>query len=135
MAIFLPSSIEDMDVLSVYENWKAIGQEVSIAIVAAVPPQLITPFGGRRWLDEWIPPPRNKQQINRLRATLFDAILTTLRALREMHITSLVGHGGGTIVAMATLSKDLREAAFKHRKTSADKAKQLDEIAQFIEHV
>ena len=124
-----------MDDLSVYEDWKAVGKEVSIAISAAVPPQLITPFGGRRWLDEWIPPPRNKQQIHRLRATLFDAILITLRALRETHITSLVGHGEGAIVAMATLSKDLREAAFKHRKTSADETKQLDEIAQSIEHV
>ena len=121
--------------MSIHENGKAIVKEVSITIVAAVPPQLITPFGGRRWLDEWIPPPRNKQQINRLRATLLDAILTTLRDLRETQITSIVGHGEGAIIAMATLSKDLREAAFKHRRTSADETKHLDEIAQSVEHV
>ena len=96
-------------------------------IVAAVPPQLATPVGGRRWLDEWIPPQRNKQQINKLRATLFDAILTTLRALRETHTANLVGHGEGAIVIMATLSNELREAAFKHRKTSIEETKQLEE--------
>ena len=134
MALFLPSSIKDMEDLDVYEDWKAVGKEIYLSVAAALPPQLATPFGGRRWLDEWVPPPRNKQQTTRHRATLFDAILLTLRSLREIHATCLVGHGEGAIVVMATLSADLRDSAYKHRKVSAEETKRLEEIAQGIEH-
>ena len=111
-----------------------MGKAIYLSIVAALPPQLATPFGGRRWMDEWTSPPRNRMLITKYRFTLFDAILTTLRSLREVHALSLVGHGEGAIVVMATLSADLREAAFKHRKVPAEETKQLGDIAQSIEH-
>ena len=51
-AIFLPSHIEDMNDLTMYEDWKVLGKGIQIEVVAALPPQLVTAFGGRRWLDE-----------------------------------------------------------------------------------
>ena len=90
-----------------------LGKEITIEVVAALPPQLATPFGGRRWLGEIIPHPRNKQVITRLKYILLDGVLATLGALTDLMVTSLVSHGEGAIIILATLHSDIRRQAYK----------------------
>ena len=92
-SVFLPSFLEDMDDLTLYEEFAVVGKDVRFHMAAVVPPQLATAFGGRRWLDEWVPPPRNRNTVNKLRLTMFDAILVALRAIQELCVHSVVGHG------------------------------------------
>ena len=131
----LPSHIEDMDDLVIYEEWKVLGKGICIEITAALPPQLATAFGGRRWLDEWIPPPRNKQVVTRLRTTLMDAVLSALRAVREVHANAIIGHGEGAVVAMGALSESIRNQACKDRRVPSHEAERLEECATSLCHV
>ena len=73
-----------MDDLTLYEEFTVVGKDVRFHMAAVAPPQLATAFGGRRWLDEWVPPLRNCNAINKLRLTLFDAILVALRVVQEL---------------------------------------------------
>ena len=58
-AVLLPSYLEDSENYSTCEEFKVLGKNVRLEVAAVVPPQLATAYGGRRWLDEWMPPPRN----------------------------------------------------------------------------
>ena len=80
-AVFLPSYLEDSENFSIYEEFKVLGKNIRLEVAAVVPPQLATAYGGRRWLDEWTPPPRNRGIINKHRLTLLDAVLVELRAI------------------------------------------------------
>ena len=37
-----------MNDLTMYEDWKVLGKGIQIEVVAALPPQLVTAFGGRK---------------------------------------------------------------------------------------
>ena len=111
-----------MNDLTIYEDWKVLGGGLQIEDVAALPPQLVTAFGGRRWLNEWVPPPRNKQVITRLRNTFMDAVLVTLRSLCEVCANSIIGHGEGAEIAMATLSEENRKPVYIDRRVPGHEA-------------
>ena len=115
-----------MNDLRMYEDWKVLGKGIQIEVVAALPPQLVTAFGGRRWLDEWVPPPRNRQVITRLRNTLMDAVLVTLRSLCAVCANSIIGHGEGAVIVMATLSEEIRKRAYIHRRVPGHEAELED---------
>lgn len=123
-----------MSDLTMYEGWEVFGRGIQIEVVAALPPHLLTAFGGRRWLDEWVPPPRNRQVITRLRNTLMDAVLVTLRSICEVCANSIIGHGEGAIFVMATLSAEIRKLAYTDRRVLGHEAEKLEECATSLCH-
>ena len=92
-------------------------------------------LGIRRRLEAYSPPPRSKSFIKKLRAAVLDGILTTLRAIKEVSVTSMIGHGEGAVIAMAVLSEDLRKEAYAMRRVPDGERVALEDIARALSHV
>ena len=76
-------------------------------------PPIILPTEGRRWLEEYAVPPRNKVTCRKMRHALLDGVLLTLRAQVTLAVTSLMGYGEGAIILMGVLSPEVCAAAYR----------------------
>ena len=68
--------------------------------------------------------------IAKLRYILLDGVLATLRALLDLMVTSLVCHGEGAIIVLATLHPDIRRQAYKERKVPESESRKLEEVGE-----
>ena len=107
--MFLPSFIEDSADLDKLEGYKVIGKGITLESVVVLQPPRVEAMGTRRWFEPYTPPPRSKQAIKKLRSVVLDGILTTLRAIREVAVMAVIGHGEGAVISMAIASEELRK--------------------------
>ena len=112
-----------------------VGKDISLEVVVVAKPQIMTPRLGRRWFEESILPPRNKQVMRRLRLSALDAVLALLRAYRDSRMEPAVGHGEGAVVAIMALNADIRKATCSERKVQESEQFELELTAVAIKHV
>ena len=132
-AVMLPPRIGDLlDPDSLY-GYTLVGKDVRLVCEVVIQPPLVSALGGRRSLEEYAPPPRSKALQRKYRTTLLDGVLLTLRTLAQAASTAAVGFGEGSIVLMATLSPELRTAAYTERKVAESERRDLEEVGKALE--
>jgi hypothetical protein len=135
VCLLLPGNISDLEDLDKFEEFAFIGKNIRLTGNAAVTPPLVTPFSGRRWLEEYEAPPRSKSTQNKLRSTYLDAVIAVLRSLSDAALTSVLSFGEGGLVAAGLLSPEVRQAAYKERRVAELEASPLEAMAAVLDHV
>ena len=97
----IPNFVEELEELDKLDGHQVIGKNVSLKVEAVIQPQVLTTTLGRRWLETYTPPPRNKQVQKRFRLTLLDGVLVVCRMLRDAFMTDLIALGEGSISRVA----------------------------------
>jgi len=134
-AVFLPSIVGHAQPLDQFDNYTLLGKELFIKAAITLQPPLILPTLGRKWLEEFVSPPRNKAVQRKMRFALLDGVLCLLRAIVTISVTAAFGHGEGALVLMATLSSEVRAAAYSERHVPADERVPLEDAALALTHV
>ena len=119
-ALFVPSFAEDASTLDGYEEYRVEGPEIVFQVEAVLQPAILTPLGGRRWLEAYQTPPWSQQYRKRFRLTLYDAVIAVLRALAMAPMQAILAHGEGALVALALLTPSVRTAAMDERHLQAN---------------
>ena len=134
MSLCLPGAISDAEKLDAYEDFTFIGKQFRLETgVVATPP--LDPYGGRRWLEEYQSPPRNKVVVKKFRSTYLDAVICALRAAVQTSMISIIVFGQGGLVAMGLLSPEVRAAAFSERRLPETESIPLELCAKSLTHV
>ena len=95
---------------------------------ALVLPHLASALGGRKWLEEFAPAPRNKQVQRRIRNAYIDSVLAVLRALHDTMLLSIVSFGEGALVVVGVLCPELRRAACRERRVSDHESETFEDL-------
>ena len=132
-ALGLTSITKDQDE-SPLDKYTLQGHDVEILVDLTLQPPIVTPVDGRHWFEGYVQPPRSKAICKKFRTAVLDAVLCILRAAMNARRISLVGWGEGGLALMATLSPELRKAAYAERRVPADEATRLEKWALLLEH-
>ena len=133
-AVILPSRLIADEDEEKYHDYVVKGQEVHVSGEILLRPP-VAGTDGRRWVEEYIPPPRSKQHQKRQRTVLFDGVLHVLRQLSDLTILNIISLGEGAIIAMAILSPEVRSAAYAERKVSDTERALLESFALALQYV
>ena len=135
MSLCLPGAISDVEKLDAYEDFAFLGRQFRLETGVVATPPLVDPYGGRRWLEEYQSPPRNKVVVKKFRSTYLDAVICALRAAVQTSMISIIGFGEGGLVAMGLLSPEVRAAAFSERRLLETESIPLELCAKSLTHV
>merc|ERR1712032_1516571 len=83
----------------------------------------------------FVPPPRSKKSVTKLRSVVLDGILTVLRAIHQVAVMTIIAHGEGAVIAIATLSEELRKDAYGLRRVSEQERQMLEASVLALTHV
>jgi len=133
--LVVPSFVENVEDLDRYQGYQVRGKGIHLKGEVVIPPQVLTPKLGKRWLEEFSPPPRNKSVQRRFRLTVLDAVLACLRMLRDAFLSDVVSFGEGSLVCMCMLSYDIRHAAYQERHVSETERLELESVVSVLVHV
>ena len=134
-SILLPNHVEHNASMEALENFSIVGKNIILKVEVVLQPPIVVPTLGRRWLEEYSPPPRNKAVQRKMRFALLDGILAGLRAAITLASVVLIGIGEGALVLMGLLSSEARQAAYKERHVPDPERLSLEEAAAALTHV
>jgi len=133
--VLVPSFVEELSELDKLDGYRVLGKGIELKSEVTMQPQVLTTRMGRRWLEAYTPPPRNKQTCRRFRLTVLDGVLAVVRMLRDSGLANVVGIGEGSVVCMCALSSDLRKSAYKDRHVNEGEQLELEAAISRLEHV
>ena len=134
-AVFLPSFIEDSTDMDKLEEYTILGKGITLRTEVVVPPPRVEALGTRRWFEEFVPAPRSKQAIKKLRSVILDGVLSVLRAIQQVAVMAVIAHGEGAVIAIATLSEELRKEAYGMRRVPEEEKQALEASVLALTHV
>ena len=133
--LMVPSFVEDVEDLDKFDKFRVLGAQVQLEVVHVMQPQVVGKRLSRSWLEPYIPAPRNKKDIRRLRLTVLDGVLAVCRRLRDGFLTDCVALGEGCWVTAGILSEDIRQAAYKERHVSEVERNEIEAQIERVSHV
>ena len=133
--LVFPTHVADEEHLKRYDQLSFISKHVRLKGSIVVPPQYIGDDLSQRWLPPFVEPPRNKTTRKECRHALLDGVLRVLRSARDAEMRSFIGHGEGGIVVAASLSAELRLAAYTERRVPEVESLELESVAQAFQYV
>ena len=131
-AVLLPSHHGHAESLEALENFKVLGKGIMLATEVVLQPPIVLPTLGRRWLEEYMPAPRNKAIQRKMRNAMLDGILLGLRALVTLASVAVIGLGEGALILMGMLSGEARMAAYKERHVPEQERLSLEDAMESL---
>lgn len=133
-SFLLPSYLEEGVDPGPWQGVEYYSSQLRLRVEQVLTPVRACPFGTKRWLEEYGSPPWPRPLVKKVRSSMLDAVVHTLRVAVEGMTQGLVGYGEGAMILSALLSPEVRVAAFKERNVSEHDARELEEMAQTITH-